>query len=138
MKLKNGDKLHNLVEKIQSKRKIRKIERVKLCLIDDDEKVKFDGKQQDQYGNPNLQDVFNFSDEVIEIGLFNIYASGHNVVIRSVGLDSNQDDECLPYIIVGKMHDFQDHPIPANGASIPMKQQGGFFSKKEVCTAKIR
>ena len=53
---------------------ISNIERIKLCLLDEDEEVIFDGKQQNYYGNPNLHEipVFDFSDEVIKLGLYNI------------------------------------------------------------------
>ena len=119
---------------------ISNIERIKLCLLDEDEEVIFNGKQQNYYGNPNLHEipVFDFSDEVIKLGLYNIYAAKHNVIIKNVccsnSMEGNdcEEEDCLQYIIVGTKHSFKDHPIPANGASIPMKQAGGFFARSKV------
>ena len=46
------------------------------------------------------------------------------------GKDCEAED-CVQYIIVGTEHSFEVHPIPTNGASISMKQEG-FFKKTKV------
>jgi len=138
VKISKSSKLINLVQAIQTKRRIGDIERVKLCFLDEDNEILFDGKEKDIYGNPDLHTVFVLSDDVIKLGLYNIYASKHPVLIKNTCSNTNsnhgndcEEDECLQYIIVGTKHSFKDHPIPTNGASIPMKQAGGFFTKSK-------